>query len=137
MSTKFQTTANDGNYNNEIGLPITLCKANSNDDFVVTEMGMSQLGEIKSLCHIAQPSWGLITNIGQAHMEFLGSQENIAIAKAELADAIPDNIGTMFLPTEDTYTDFIIKHSKLKEREVEVVYFGASELKNEIEEDQV
>ena len=114
-----------------------MCKANYNDDFVITEMGMSQLGEIKALCEIAQPSWGLITNIGQAHMEFLGSQENIAIAKAELADAIPDNIGTMFLPTEDPYTDFIIKHSKLKERSVEIVYFGACECKNEIKADQV
>ena len=56
LSTKYQTTANDGNYNNEIGLPITLCKANFEDDYIVIEMGMSKLGEIEYLCKIAQPS---------------------------------------------------------------------------------
>lgn len=55
LSIKYQTTANDGNYNNELGLPVTLCKASFEDDFVVTEMGMSALGEIENLCDIAQP----------------------------------------------------------------------------------
>ena len=56
LKTKYQTTANDGNYNNEIGLPITLCKANFEDEYIVTEMGMSNIGEIEHLCKIAQPS---------------------------------------------------------------------------------
>ena len=55
LKIKYQTTANDGNYNNDLGLPITLCKANFEDDFVITEMGMNAPGEIANLCDIAQP----------------------------------------------------------------------------------
>ena len=97
LQVKYKTTANDGNYNNDLGLPVTLCKSNLEDDFVVTEMGMNAPGEIANLCGIAQPVWGVITNVGTAHIEFLKSRENIAKAKSELALAIPDNIGKMFL----------------------------------------
>lgn len=137
LSSKYKTTANKGNLNNEIGLPITLCSSNFDDDFVITEMGMSNFGEIDDLCKIAQPVWGLITNVGVAHIEFLKSRENIAKAKSELALSIPDEIGKMILPTDDDYRDFIIDFANLKSRNVEIIYYGGTNYHSELEGAQV
>ena len=70
-------------------------------------------------------------------MEFLGSQVNIAIAKGELAEAIPDKIGLMFMPTDEKYRDFIIKRAKLKERDVDIVYYGSTQYQENLEAPQV
>ena len=137
LCNKYQVTANEGNYNNELGLPITLCSSNFEDDYLVTEMGMSAMGEIEYLCNIAQPEWGIITNIGEAHIEFLGSKENIAKAKAELPLAIPNNIGKIFLPTDDEYTNFIIQYAKLEERNIEIIRYGGCEFHDEIKTPQL
>lgn len=56
LNIKYKVSANDGNYNNDLGLPITLCKSNFDDDFIITEMGMNAPGEIADLCDIAQPT---------------------------------------------------------------------------------
>ena len=64
-----------GNHNNELGLPLTLCQLNADTKAVVVEMGMRGLGQIDFLCRIAQPDYGIITNIGKTHCELLGSQE--------------------------------------------------------------
>lgn len=80
--------ATRGNNNNELGLPLTLCRIEATTRAVVVEMGMRGLGQIDFLCQLALPDYGLITNIGQVHSELLGSQENIAKAKAELLTAI-------------------------------------------------
>jgi len=77
--------APDG-YNNEIGLPLTLCRVEPDTDVVVTEMGMRAPGEIRALAEIARPHVGLITSIAPVHLELLGSIENIARAKAELLE---------------------------------------------------
>ncbi len=77
--------AEDG-YNNEIGLPLTLCRVERETDVVVTEMGMRGLGQIRALAEIARPHIGLITSIAPVHLELLGSIENIARAKAELLE---------------------------------------------------
>lgn len=77
--------AEDG-FNNEIGLPLTLCRVERNTDVVVTEMGMRGLGQIRALAEIARPHIGLITSIAPVHLELLGSIENIARAKAELLE---------------------------------------------------
>ncbi len=81
----------EANYNNEIGLPLTLLKINSQTEAVVVEMGMRGLGQIKNLAGIAQPTIGLVTNVGLTHLELLHSQENIAKAKSELIEALPHN----------------------------------------------
>lgn len=128
LSSRYRVTANDGNYNNDLGLPITLCKSNLEDDYVVTEMGMNAAGEIANLCEIAQPMWGVITNVGTAHIEFLKSRENIAKAKSELALAIPNNIGKMFLWADDEYRNFILDYAKLKDRNIETILFGGTKL---------
>lgn len=73
-----------GNNNNELGLPLTICRLAADTKALVVEMGMRGLGQIDFLCQIAQPDYGLITNIGKTHCELLGSQENIAQAKCEL-----------------------------------------------------
>ena len=77
--------AEDG-YNNELGLPLTLCRVEDHTDVVVTEMGMRGLGQIRALAEIARPHVGLITAIAPVHLELLGSIENIARAKAELLE---------------------------------------------------
>lgn len=132
-----KVSANDGNYNNDLGLPITICKSNFDDDFVITEMGMNAPGEIANLCKMAQPIWGLITNIGDAHIEFFGSRENIAKAKSELALNLPDNLGVMFLPTDDDYRDFIIDYAKLNERNIKLVFFGGTKYHKDLDAPQV
>jgi len=83
LNQAFNTAKTEGNYNNELGLPLTLCHLDKSREALVLEMGMRGLGQIAFLCEIAQPTHGIITNIGQVHAELLGSQEKIAQAKAE------------------------------------------------------
>jgi UDP-N-acetylmuramoyl-tripeptide--D-alanyl-D-alanine ligase len=86
LSSRFRVLKTEGNLNNEIGLPLTLLKMEENHQVAVLEMGMSAPGEINTLCQIANPSMGVITNIGEAHIELLGSIEAIEKAKGELLD---------------------------------------------------
>ncbi|EKU71989.1 UDP-N-acetylmuramoyl-tripeptide--D-alanyl-D-alanine ligase [Selenomonas sp. F0473] len=88
------------NYNNEIGLPLTLLGITEKDTAAVVEMGMRGLGQIASLAAVAAPTVGIVTNVGETHMELLGSIENIARAKAELVEAIPSG-GTVILNADD------------------------------------
>lgn len=78
----------EANFNNEIGLPLTLLKLNENHKAAVVEIGMRGKGQIASLAPIARPTVGIITNVGSVHIELLGSMENIAEAKSELAAAL-------------------------------------------------
>jgi UDP-N-acetylmuramoyl-tripeptide--D-alanyl-D-alanine ligase len=77
-----------GNFNNHIGLPLTLLNLESDDEMIVLEMGMNSSGEIRRLCEIAVPSHGVITNIGTAHMGRLGSREAIRDAKLEILEGL-------------------------------------------------
>jgi UDP-N-acetylmuramoyl-tripeptide--D-alanyl-D-alanine ligase len=86
---RFPTLRSKGNYNNEIGLPLTLLHLSSSHQRVVLEMGMYDLGEIAQLAEIARPQIGIVTNVGPVHLERLGSIERIAQAKAELPQALP------------------------------------------------
>ncbi|MGI6034920.1 MAG: UDP-N-acetylmuramoyl-tripeptide--D-alanyl-D-alanine ligase [Limnochordia bacterium] len=88
LSRMGSTLKSPGNYNNEIGLPLTLLQADAQHDYVVLEMGMRGLGEIRHLTSIARPCVGVVTNVGQVHLELLGSLENIARAKGELVEAL-------------------------------------------------
>lgn len=89
LSTAGRTLKSTGNYNNEIGLPLTLLGLEPTHKAAVLEMGMRGLGQISFLCRIARPTIGVITNIGTAHFELLGSRENIARAKGELLEYLP------------------------------------------------
>lgn len=91
-----QVVATEKNYNNELGLPLTLCKLTETTQAMVVEMGMRGLGQIDFLANIAQPNYGIITNIGMVHGELLGTLETIAQAKCELLAHIPPE-GTVVL----------------------------------------
>ncbi len=86
LATKFKVVKTQGNFNNEIGLPKTLLSIEPDTEIVVTEMGMRGLGQIKELCDIAKPDVAVVTNVGETHMELLGSMENIAKAKSEIVE---------------------------------------------------
>lgn len=86
LSTQYNTLKTEGNYNNEIGLPLTAMRLNSSHEAAVFEMGMSAFGEIHYLAQIARPEVAIITNIGMSHIENLGSQEGIYKAKTEICD---------------------------------------------------
>lgn len=84
LSQKYSCKKTEGNYNNHIGLPYTILQLEDNDEVLVLEMGMSGFGEIDKLCKIAEPDYGLITNIGDSHLEFLKTRENVFKAKGEM-----------------------------------------------------
>ncbi len=88
LDTKYKTNVTKGNFNNEIGLPLTLLELNSLHKALVVEMGMNHRGEIAELSKIAEPDISVITNIGTAHMENLGSRENIRDAKMEITSGM-------------------------------------------------
>jgi UDP-N-acetylmuramoyl-tripeptide--D-alanyl-D-alanine ligase len=90
--------AEDG-FNNEVGLPLTLCRVEPDTDVVVTEMGMRGVGQIRALAEIARPDVAVITAIAPVHLELLGSIENVARAKAELLEALPAG-GIAVLPAD-------------------------------------
>lgn len=91
LSSKFKTLKNEGNLNNEIGLPKTLLKLDDSYEAAVVEMGMSAAGEISRLSHAAAPTMGIIGNIGVSHLEKLGTRENILRAKLEITDGMDDD----------------------------------------------
>ncbi len=89
LSRKYHTYKNPGNYNNEIGLPLTLLNMGEGHQYAVLEMGFYYPGEITFLCEIALPHMGIVTNIGTVHAERAGSQEEIVKGKTELVQALP------------------------------------------------
>ncbi|GAB4445970.1 MAG: UDP-N-acetylmuramoyl-tripeptide--D-alanyl-D-alanine ligase [Anaerolineae bacterium] len=103
LSSRFETLKNEGNLNNEIGLPLTLLNLKASHERVVLEMGMYTLGEIALLCEIAQPQVGVVTNVGPTHLERLGTMERIVEAKTELVQALPaaDEGGVALLNYDD------------------------------------
>lgn len=102
LSQKLQVLQTEKNFNNEIGLPRTLLQLTDRHEACVVEMGMRGLGQIAALAAIAEPTIGVVTNVGICHIELLGSQDNIARAKGELVEAIPAN-GTAVLNGDDPY----------------------------------
>ena len=88
LSKKYTVLKTPGNYNNQIGLPLTLLSLNEGHQVAVIEMGANHPGEISSLCAIAQPDAGVITNVGRGHLEYFGSVEGVAKAKTELIQSL-------------------------------------------------
>ncbi len=99
----FQVTKTEGNLNNHIGLPLTLLRARSSDQIGVFEMGMNHPGEIAPLAALAAPEAAIITNIGMAHIEYMGSRDAIALEKGMLAEALPPS-GTLILSAHDDFS---------------------------------
>ncbi|KUO52486.1 MAG: hypothetical protein APF76_05485 [Desulfitibacter sp. BRH_c19] len=100
LQQKLNVVKSKGNFNNEIGLPLTLLNIDKDTQAVVVEMGMRGLGQIDELARIAQPTIGVVTNVAPVHLELLGKIENIAIAKSELVKNIHKD-GKVILNGED------------------------------------
>ncbi len=101
LSTQYNVTATLGNLNNHLGVPLSILSISSSTEIAVIEMGANHIGEIKLLCDIAQPTHGLITKIGKAHLEGFGSLEGIIIAKSDLYRHIQESKGVAFINEED------------------------------------
>jgi UDP-N-acetylmuramoyl-tripeptide--D-alanyl-D-alanine ligase len=108
---RFQVTRTEGNLNNHIGLPLSLLKLRAGDRIGIFEIGMNHAGEIAPLAALAQPDVAIITNIGVAHIEFLGSREAIAQEKGMLAEALPPS-GTVILNADDEFTPSLAARTK-------------------------
>lgn len=97
LKKKYNVFYTQGNLNNHIGVPLTLLSMNSSTEIGVVEMGANHLKEIEELCNIADPDFGLITNIGKAHIEGFGSEEGIRVTKGELYDHVSAKGGVLFV----------------------------------------
>jgi UDP-N-acetylmuramoyl-tripeptide--D-alanyl-D-alanine ligase len=106
LGEKYAVTKTEGNLNNHIGVPLSILRANRNHQVAIWEFGMNHVGELAPLVEMAKPGDGVITNIGVAHIEFMGSREAIAREKASLADHIPPS-GVVVLNADDEFSDWI------------------------------
>ena len=111
-----RTVAAEASYNNELGVPLTLCRLEDDTEICILELAMRGLGQIAALCEIARPDVGIVTNVGPAHLELVGTLEAVAQAKSELIEALPAG-GTAIVPD-----GFPVERD-----DVEVVRFGEPE----------
>jgi UDP-N-acetylmuramoyl-tripeptide--D-alanyl-D-alanine ligase len=111
LSQRFNVSATRGNLNNHIGVPLTVLATTKVHTAAVWEMGMNHSGEIAPLCEIARPKYGIITNIGTAHIEFMGTREAIAEEKGMLARALPAD-GILFLPATCEFRDYLRQRTR-------------------------
>lgn len=121
LATQFQVQASAGSFNNELGLPLTILAASERTEALVCEMGARGLGHIADLCRIAAPNVGIVTNVGVAHMELFGTRDNIAQAKGELVESLPED-GTAILSADDP-----LVRAMSDRTDATVLTFGVSE----------
>lgn len=125
LGAKYNVLKSIGNLNNAFGLPLQLLRLEPEHEYAVIEMGMNHLGEIATLARIAAPDWGVVTNVGTAHIEnFIEGQAGIARAKFELVAALPAN-GVAFLNCSDPYVSQFGRDFPGR-----VVYFGVGPCAN-------
>ncbi len=103
LKEKYEIHFTQGNLNNHIGVPLTILQLKKEHQLAIIEMGANHRGEIRKLCEIAQPDFGLITNLGKAHLEGFGSFEGVMQAKAELYEYIAQNGQGIFINIDHTY----------------------------------
>ncbi len=113
LGNRFRVTKTEGNLNNHVGLPRTMLEATGRDQIAVWEIGMNHPGEIAHLAELAQPDVAIITNIGIAHIEFMGTREAIAQEKGELAAVLPEN-GTLILNRSDEFADTLARRTSAR-----------------------
>ncbi|MGA2142718.1 MAG: Mur ligase family protein, partial [Brevinematales bacterium] len=121
LSSKYNVHTSKKNYNNDIGLPLTILQAPPETHILVLEMGMNHRGELKKLSETAEPLLGLITNVGYAHIGMFGSLEKIAEAKAEIFSGIHRH-GIALLNRDDGFLEYFKKISP-----VDTIEFGLSD----------
>ena len=113
LSNAGEVCATKGNFNNELGLPLTVQAINDNHNFAVLEMGAAKSGDIAYLADIAQPSTAAVTNIGAAHIKGFGSLEKTASTKAEIYDALPDD-GWAIVNIDDVFSNLFLQRVKIQ-----------------------
>lgn len=123
VSQKYKTYATKGNLNNHIGVPLTLLAIDGSIEIAIIEMGANHLGEIAFLCEIAEPTHGLISNVGKAHLEGFGSFEGVKKTKGELYDWLQDHQGTLFLQADNPH----LREMAAARQIAEIVTYGFSE----------
>lgn len=121
LASKYKVLKTQGNLNNYYGLPLTLLKLQGDEDIAVLEMGMSSLGEIALLTSIASPQIGVITNVGETHLESLGNIENVARGKSELIAGLPED-GIAVLNYDNSY----VRDMKSVFKGEKIIYYGFS-----------
>jgi len=109
LSQHFKTYYTQGNLNNHIGVPLTLLSINEDCEIAIIEMGANHIGEIKSLCEITEPNFGIITNIGTAHIEGFGSKEGVKKGKSEMYDFVSKKGKLIFTNNDDDVLNEISK----------------------------
>lgn len=122
LSKKYNVSYTQGNLNNHIGVPLTLLSFSSDTEIGIVEMGANHRGEIRTLCEIAKPDYGIITNVGRAHLEGFGTFENIIKTKNELFDYISIHQGKVFFNANDDIIKKLVFDGKL-----EAVPYGKKE----------
>lgn len=110
-----ETVANEGNFNNELGLPLTICRLEPTTEICIVELAMRGLGQIAYLAAIARPEIGVITNVGPVHLELVETLENVARAKAELIGALPPG-GVAIVPDEPLLDPYLGRDDIVVER---------------------
>ncbi len=111
LSQRFNAIATKGNLNNHIGTPLSILSAEKGTEAAIWEMGMNHAGELAPLCRMTQPQIGIITTIGSAHLEYLGTREAIAEEKCTVARALPED-GFMIYPATDDFAATIAASTK-------------------------
>jgi len=114
LSSHYPCHFTKGNYNNHIGVPLTLLAMPPGTEVAIIEMGTNQPGDIDQLCRIALPTHGLITNIGKEHLEGFGSLEGVKKAEKELYDYLRRNSGCVFLNLSERYLTAMAKNNRMK-----------------------
>ena len=107
-SPHLRAVASEANYNNELGVPLTLCRIESDTELCIVEMGMRGLGQIEWLASFAKPDIGLITNVGPVHLELVATIENVARAKMELIESLPPG-GVAVVPDEPLLEPYLTR----------------------------
>ena len=112
LATSYKTYKTQGNYNNEIGLPYTVLHMPEDTEKLVLEMGQDHLGDIHLLSELAKPKTGIVTLVGEAHLEFFGSRAEIAQGKMQIADGLRKD-GLLIVPADKIVNDFLPADCKL------------------------
>src|SRR5690606_15709853 len=118
LNKKYKTHATKGNLNNHIGVPLTLLEIPLVAEIAIIEMGANHIGEIEFLCNIAQPTHGLITNVGKAHLEGFGSFDGVKKAKGELYKYLADHGGTIFVQGDNPFLAEMLSKEGARDRVV-------------------
>ena len=122
LSRRYRTHATMGNFNNHLGVPLTLLSIPANAELAIIEMGANHPGEIEALCRIADPDFGLITNVGRAHLEGFGGFEGVVRTKTELYRHLAAKQGTAFVNADND-----ILTAQAEQCHLQTITYGASE----------